>query len=78
MRDRTFIGLVALVIAICLLPVVGYGMNIYKLCHLDFESPFKAEIIRSIGVGVPPVGFIVGFCEINDDKEIIEEITNAD
>ena len=72
MKDRTFISMVVLGIVICLLPIVGYGMNIVKLCHLDFESPFKAEIIRAIGVGVPPVGAIAGFCEINDEKEIIK------
>ena len=50
-----------------LLASVGYGMNIYKLTKLDFEKPYKSEVIRSIGV-IPPVGVVIGWIDIDDTK----------
>ena len=63
--------LILIVILICLviaLPIYGYIANIVKLCHCDFETPFKAEAIRAVGVFVFPVGIITGFCTIADGK----------
>ena len=39
--------------------------NIYKLTQLDFETPYKAEAIRTFGL-VPPVGAIVAWFDIED------------
>lgn len=44
----------------------GWGTNLYKLVQLDFESPYKAEFIRSIGV-LPPIGMFVGWMTIGEE-----------
>lgn len=44
---------------------VGWCMNIYKLTQLDFEGPYKAEVLRVAGL-LPPVGAIVGYLSIDD------------
>ena len=46
----------------------GYAANIYKLCQNDFESPYKAELIRCISIFVFPVGVVLGY--ITFDEEI--------
>ena len=45
---------------------IGYIANIIKLCKCDFDLPFKAEVIRALGVVVPPVGMITGYITIKD------------
>jgi len=40
-------------------------MNVVKLVSLDFNAPYKAEVIRTIAI-VPPVGAVVGWIEISD------------
>lgn len=40
----------------------GWVMNIYKLTQCDFEAPYKAEVIRVVGI-IPPVGAIVGYMD---------------
>ena len=45
---------------------VGYLDNIFQLTECDFEPPYKCEVIRSVGVFVPPVGIIVGYVSIDD------------
>lgn len=40
--------------------------NIVKLTQLDFEAPYKAEVIRSIGVVIVPVGAVLGLVDIAD------------
>ena len=46
--------------------IVGYIMNIVALCNCDFEPNYKAEVIRSIGIVVPPVGAVAGWIHIED------------
>lgn len=54
--------------AICLFLAipVGWMMNIYKLTKCDFEPSYKAEVIRSVGVLVAPVGTIVGYMDLGE------------
>jgi hypothetical protein len=40
--------------------------NIVRLTQLDFEAPYKAEVIRSIGVVIVPVGAVLGLVDIAD------------
>ena len=53
-------------VIVILLGIIGYGMNIVKLVKCDFKSPYRAEVIRTIGAltGVP--GAIIGYIDIND------------
>ena len=53
-------------IAIVILIFGGWTMNLIKLIDLDFEAPYKAEVIRTAGI-IPPVGAIVGWIEIKDE-----------
>ena len=43
--------------------IIGYAMNIYKITQCDFESPFKCEAVRAVGL-IPPVGAIVGWIDL--------------
>lgn len=59
-------GLGLAIIAIYILAVWGYIANIYKLTDCDFDKPYKAEVIRIVGICVPPVGCITGFMDIDE------------
>ena len=41
----------------------GYIQNIYKLTQCVFKEPYKAEVIRSVGL-FPLVGAIVGWIDV--------------
>jgi len=63
------VGVILFILAlIALVPAffIGYGMNIYALTQCDFEAPYRAEIVRGIGIPVPIVGAIAGYYEIED------------
>ena len=47
--------------------VIGYVMNIIKLVNNDFEEPYKAEVIRTIGVFTGPVGSVIGYMEFEGE-----------
>lgn len=59
-------SLASILIIICLLFTIGWILNIVKLTKLDFKAPYKAEVIRIIGI-TPPVGGIVGYLKITDN-----------
>lgn len=62
-----FIGaMIVLTLAVAI--PLGWCMNLYKLTQCDFEAPYKAEVIRSVGVGVPFVGIVTGYIDIEDGK----------
>ena len=59
---------IELVVAmVVLLLVGGWIANIVRLAKCDFESPYKAEVVRTIGVFTGPVGSIMGFIDIEDN-----------
>ena len=47
----------------------GWFLNIYKLTQLDFEAPYKAEIIRAVGIPVAVVGIIGGWMDIGEENK---------
>ncbi len=59
----TIVGAVLLTVAM----FVGWGINVGKLVQCDFKAPYKAEVVRSVGVVIPMVGGIAGFMEIGDE-----------
>ncbi len=63
------IGVILLVVLI-IAAGIGYVANIYQLCHCDFETPLKAEILRVVGIFIPPAGMIMGYCDISDGKDL--------
>jgi len=60
------ITLIIIVVLIAVVPIAGYVKNIARLIDCDFASPYKAEILRGVGVVMPPVGMIMGYCDIED------------
>ena len=58
---------VFLVLILLFLGIYGWILNIYMLVQLDFEPPYKAEVIRIIGIPVGIVGSVIGY--INFDEE---------
>lgn len=61
--------MIVFVIAIALPCLIGWGLNVYKLCKCDFKPSYRSEIIRGIGVAVAPVGVITGYMKIEDVPE---------
>jgi len=57
-------GFILLWFAIVIFFLIGWVMNIVKLCKCDFDRPYKAEVIRAVGAAVPPVGGIVGWMDL--------------
>jgi hypothetical protein len=45
----------------------GYVMNIYKFAKCDFEAPYKAEVIRGVGIFIP-YGIVTGWMDIEDGE----------
>lgn len=57
------------IIAISIVVLIGYGWfaNLYKLSQYNFSSPYKAEVMRTVGAVVFPVGVVMGYFNIEDD-----------
>ncbi len=47
---------------------VGWCMNVYKFCTLDFESPYKAEVVRGVTIFLAPVGGVVGYITFGEEE----------
>jgi hypothetical protein len=58
--DATFINIILLM---CLIGTIGWCKNIYKLTQCDFEAPYKAEVIHTVGI-IPVVGWITGWLDL--------------
>ena len=68
---RSTIGLGFLIYwLVILIGCVGWCMNVYKFCKCDFDAPYKAEIIRGVGIAVAPMGAITGYINIQDGSKI--------
>jgi hypothetical protein len=57
---------VIIVMFIALAGLFGWVKNIYRLAQTDFQAPYKAEVLRGIGIFVPPMGAIEGYINIED------------
>jgi hypothetical protein len=57
------------IIAISIVALIGYGWfaNLYKLSQYNFNSPYRAEVLRGVGALVFPVGVVMGYFTIEDD-----------
>jgi hypothetical protein len=59
-------GFTVIVVIFCVFIVftlTGWTVNLVKLVKCDFESPYKAEVIRTIGL-FPPIGMIVAWIDL--------------
>ena len=60
--------LVFIFILFFLFCIYGWVLNIYKLVQLDFNPPYKAEVIRIIGVPIDVVGVVVGYFNFDEER----------
>jgi len=44
----------------------GWILNLVRLANTDFDAPYRAEVFRTVGVVIPPVGCIIGYIDIKD------------
>lgn len=65
----TSLLIVILIMAAC---VYGYIACIVKVCTCDWQAPYKAEVVYTIGV-VTGTGIIIGYLNIADGVVEIEE-----
>lgn len=61
--------LLALIIIVFIGIPVGWVKNAYEITKLDFEPPYKAEIIRSGAFIAFPLAGVVGWMNIPDGDE---------
>lgn len=66
--DSGATGCSLIVISIYLALAIGWCLNIYKFVKCDFEPSYKAEIIRGVGIATGPVGGVIGWLNIDDNK----------
>jgi len=57
--------LIIISIVIPLFLGIGWVNNLIKFTRLDFQAPYKAEMIR--GIGLTPIGSIIGWINIKDN-----------
>lgn len=57
---------IKLMFLIWFLLIIGWCVNIVRLFCANFEEPHKNEVIRIVGIVVPPVGGVVGYINIED------------
>lgn len=61
-----FLAFVAIVV-IVIGGFVGWCKNAYRFTQLDFEAPYKAEVVRGIGL-FTPIGPIAGYFYFDEEK----------
>jgi hypothetical protein len=54
---------ITIYLVILLLVAVGWIMNVIKLANCDFESPYKCEVVHTVGL-VPIVGAVTGWLDV--------------
>jgi len=72
MRRNTdsFFGVVGLVVIFLIIfGVVGWVKNIIKLTDCDFEAPYKAEVVYTVGL-FPAIGAITGWIDVEDGVKV--------
>jgi len=42
--------------------VITWIINLIQFCKCDFEQPLKKEVVKGIGVFIPPASAITVFC----------------
>jgi hypothetical protein len=64
MNDKGFTLLEVIICIVIFFAALGYIMNIVKLASCDFERPYKAEVIRTVGIFTGPVGSVIGYLDV--------------
>ena len=58
-----------LIIVLVTTTLFGWINNLVQFIKLDFQEPYKAEIIRGVGIPVVPFGIVIGYINIKDKQE---------
>lgn len=57
-----------IVLSMTIASVVGYLLNLSALINnADFKQPYKTEVIRTLGVIIPPLGGIIGYMTLEEE-----------
>lgn len=67
-NSSTSINVIGLIIIIFCF--TGWVKNIIKLSECDFEPSYKSEVLRIIGIPVAPMGIVIGYMDLTDEKQI--------
>jgi hypothetical protein len=62
-HENGFTLLEVIVFLFIVFGLTGWSVNLAKLVNCDFKTPYKAEVIRTIGL-IPPIGMIVGWIDL--------------
>lgn len=59
-------NIVVAYLLVLLILAVGWVLNLVAFFRCDFNAPYKAEIVRGIGIVAAPVGGVAGYIDIDD------------
>lgn len=58
---------VALLLFILNLPL-GWVLNVVDFASCDFKPSYKVEVLRGVGIVVPPLGCVLGWIPMEDGE----------
>ena len=67
MNDRGFAPTHFFILFVIIFATFGYLNNIRLAIKCDFASPYKAEVLRTVGVFIVPAGIVMGFIPFEDN-----------
>ena len=62
-KGNTYVGFAAIIVIV--LAVSGWVMNLVGFIRCDFEAPYRCEVVRGVGIFIPPVGAVAGWVSID-------------
>lgn len=75
---KTAVSAIIVWIGIIIIFGIGWILNIINFVKLDFKEPYKAEIIRGVGIPIVPIGGILGYLTIEDGQsKVVDTITST-
>lgn len=49
-----------------LILMFGWFTNIVRFAMCDFDSPWRCEAVRAVGIAIPPVGGVLGYVALGE------------
>ncbi len=66
-RQRGYTAYELFVVVLILYILTAWVVNIVKLVDLDFEAPYKAEVVRVISI-IPVISAVTAFMDIGEEN----------
>lgn len=63
--EKVVVGGLGIVMVLFIVLCIGYVNNFVKFVKLDFKAPYKAEVVRGVGV-FTGLGGIIGLINVED------------